>query len=422
MMKRTVDDEKLTAFVLGELDDAEKKDVEDAINGDETLKQTLEELKKTVELSTEALGAGNDPSHRLTDAQRKEVRTSAQGGGAVARQSSGDGLFSLDNLGSLATAMESPDLGIEVVDEEMSGLVDIRSFGGGDQTGDESAINELISIQGSGFTPVLSATEQKYGFNKKLIGIISVAAAFVIILVVVLVVALTGESDEDIARDEMIAALNQKISEMQKGGAGADPAAMEALEKRLATAQAEKSKEEIGGDPETASDEKAVVEKKKKAVGSTGAKAKSKNTSSKSSSSMLEESSPSAAAAKNKGNSDLDSLLGGSYSKSSRKKSSSPKKSKSSPGSSGGVKKSLDRSDVQKGMSRVAGRVKRCGQGKKGSITLKVVIGSNGKVVSANPSGSFSGSPVGTCAARAVKSARFPKSQKSLTVSYPFKL
>ena len=30
MMKRTVDDEKLTAFVLGELDDAEKKDVEDA--------------------------------------------------------------------------------------------------------------------------------------------------------------------------------------------------------------------------------------------------------------------------------------------------------------------------------------------------------------------------------------------------------
>ncbi|MCP4678407.1 MAG: hypothetical protein GY854_23415 [Deltaproteobacteria bacterium] len=419
-MKRTVDDEKLTAYVLGELDDAEKKDVEDAVNGDESLKQALEELKKTAELSTEALGAGDDPSHRLTDAQRKEVRTQARGSGAAARQSSDDGLFSLGNLGSLATSTESPEIGIEIVDDELSGLVDIRSFGGGDQPDEESGINELISIQGSGFTPVLSPTEQKYGFNKKVIGIASAAAAFVIILVVVLVIALSGESDEDIARDATIAALHKQIVDMQKGGAEVDPDAMEALKNQLATAQAEKSKEEVGEDPETAPDEKPVVERKKRASSSTGVKDKNQKASAKSPLSPFEKSSSSAEPAPKKGNSELDALLGGSAKPS--KKKSSPKKAKSSPGSSGGVKKSLDRGDVQKGMGSVASRVKRCGQGKSGSVTLKVVISPSGKVVSASPSGSFSGTPVGNCAARAVKSARFPRSQNSLTVRYPFKL
>ena len=73
-------------------------------------------------------------------------------------------------------------------------------------------------------------------------------------------------------------------------------------------------------------------------------------------------------------------------------------------------------------MNSVAGRVKRCSQGRSGTVVMKVVIGKTGRVQSANATGPFAGSPVGSCAARAVRSARFPKTQQNLTVKYPFKL
>ena len=94
----------------------------------------------------------------------------------------------------------------------------------------------------------------------------------------------------------------------------------------------------------------------------------------------------------------------------------------SSSSGGGGVKASLDRSDVQTGMKGVEGRVRQCGQGQTGTVTVKAVIGGTGRVISAVATGSFAGTPVGQCAARAVRSARFPKSQKNLTVRYPFKL
>jgi hypothetical protein len=75
-------------------------------------------------------------------------------------------------------------------------------------------------------------------------------------------------------------------------------------------------------------------------------------------------------------------------------------------------------------MNGVAGRVRRCGNGQSGTVMVNVVIsGATGRVTGADVGGSFAGTPVGSCAARAVRSARFPRfRQSSLTVRYPFQV
>lgn len=61
-----------------------------------------------------------------------------------------------------------------------------------------------------------------------------------------------------------------------------------------------------------------------------------------------------------------------------------------------------------------------CGDkhGGKGTVKVKIKIGGNGKVQSANASGG--GSALRSCIASAVKRASFSKSQKGVTVNYPF--
>jgi hypothetical protein len=74
-------------------------------------------------------------------------------------------------------------------------------------------------------------------------------------------------------------------------------------------------------------------------------------------------------------------------------------------------------------MSAVAGRVKRCGKGKSGLVVMDVVIGKNGRVVRATPTGALAGTSTGKCAARAVKRAKFPEfSGPRIGVKYPFRL
>jgi hypothetical protein len=51
------------------------------------------------------------------------------------------------------------------------------------------------------------------------------------------------------------------------------------------------------------------------------------------------------------------------------------------------------------------------------------VTGATGKVSSVDVSGQFAGSPVGSCVAKEVRKAKFPKfSQSSFSFSYPFKI
>jgi len=113
------------------------------------------------------------------------------------------------------------------------------------------------------------------------------------------------------------------------------------------------------------------------------------------------------------------------------KKKSKKKKSKSAdsvlafaePATDGSRPKTLSRAQVKAGMSRVAGKVKRCGKGTSGLLLMDVVIGKNGRVVRATPTGSMAGTTAGKCASRAVRKAKFPQfSGPRVGVKYPFRL
>jgi hypothetical protein len=86
---------------------------------------------------------------------------------------------------------------------------------------------------------------------------------------------------------------------------------------------------------------------------------------------------------------------------------------------------SPSREQVKSTMDSVAARVKSCGNGTGGRIILKLAVsGPTGRVISAEPHTSdYAGTPVGICASRAVRLARFPKFQKThLVIKYPFDL
>jgi predicted Zn finger-like uncharacterized protein len=82
----------------------------------------------------------------------------------------------------------------------------------------------------------------------------------------------------------------------------------------------------------------------------------------------------------------------------------------------------LERSDISSGMSSVHGRVTSCGDrfGGKGTVKVKMKIEGSGKVSSVEVSGASGG--LASCVESAVKQARFRKTQKGMTVTYPFVL
>lgn len=82
--------------------------------------------------------------------------------------------------------------------------------------------------------------------------------------------------------------------------------------------------------------------------------------------------------------------------------------------------KTIPRDDIREGIAKIKARVMSCGNehSASGTINVKFTIGSNGKVQSARASGGAV--PLRRCLTSAVKRATFSKSQKGMTVSYPF--
>jgi hypothetical protein len=86
------------------------------------------------------------------------------------------------------------------------------------------------------------------------------------------------------------------------------------------------------------------------------------------------------------------------------------------------ARKSLSRPDIQKGMQAVAQQVKQCGNGNGGLLVVSVSIVPSGKVSQALVTGAFATGEVGKCAAEAVRSARFPASERNTSIKYTFQL
>jgi len=75
-------------------------------------------------------------------------------------------------------------------------------------------------------------------------------------------------------------------------------------------------------------------------------------------------------------------------------------------------------------MKSVSGAVRACGGGQHGTAKVAITFrGSTGRVQSAEVSGQFSGTPIASCVARAVRRAKVPPfSKDSFNVTYPFQL
>lgn len=83
-----------------------------------------------------------------------------------------------------------------------------------------------------------------------------------------------------------------------------------------------------------------------------------------------------------------------------------------------------DTSAVRAAITAVQPAVAACAQGQHGLATTAITVaGPTGRVQNAVVSGQFQGTPQGTCVARAVRGARFPRfRQAAFTISYPFRL
>jgi hypothetical protein len=85
---------------------------------------------------------------------------------------------------------------------------------------------------------------------------------------------------------------------------------------------------------------------------------------------------------------------------------------------------SPSRDQVKAAMDAIAPQVRKCGGEPGGRVVVSFAVsGATGRVVSAEPAGDASGTPLGLCAARAVKLAKFPHfKQDRLPIKYPFDL
>lgn len=81
------------------------------------------------------------------------------------------------------------------------------------------------------------------------------------------------------------------------------------------------------------------------------------------------------------------------------------------------------REQVTAGFEGVRSALAQCAAGRAGTVEIKASIASNGRIAHALVGGDFSGTPEGSCMARAVREAQFPAfTQPRLKVSYPFAL
>jgi hypothetical protein len=93
------------------------------------------------------------------------------------------------------------------------------------------------------------------------------------------------------------------------------------------------------------------------------------------------------------------------------------------PSVQGAVQERLTRAQVAAAFDAVRSEVERCAQGAHGIVEIDAAITSSGRVAHALIGGTFVGTPVGSCMARAVRAARFPESaQQRTNVRYPISL
>lgn len=130
---------------------------------------------------------------------------------------------------------------------------------------------------------------------------------------------------------------------------------------------------------------------------------------------------PKPSSSSSKGDDDIFSLL-------DKKGGDKKAAEKDEPAPSSNKPKKLTRSMVQRTVGKYKGRVHSCYTSNNrnkmsGAVYIKYTIKPSGRVSSASiTTAKFKGTDVGTCVARVVRSMKFPATQSSLPVNYPFML
>jgi predicted Zn finger-like uncharacterized protein len=339
-------------------------------------------------------------------------------------------LFSLSNLQALATGSGAAPSGRPkpgMAQGEGSGLIDIRALASATQAvsdkpaaaGQRDKIEDLLAVGSTGTT--FSATSlaapvaTDRGDSNKLL-LYGMAAAILLLGGVVGFLALRSNSQP--------VALTPAPSERER-----EEAEEENLKVPASASAQKEDKPEAPQAAEPAAEEPSADEDKKEEHASARTDKRS----------TRHEAAPSSAAAKpakedkpepvaaaepakkaqssaDKSLDDLlDTALGG-------------KKPAAKPAAAAAASESLQptptRDDVLAAMKGVTPAVQACGGSESGVAMTKVgVAGPTGKVATVEVGGQFANSPVGTCVAKEVRKAKFPKfSQPTFSFSYPFKI
>ncbi|HJK95748.1 MAG TPA: hypothetical protein RMF84_00930 [Polyangiaceae bacterium LLY-WYZ-14_1] len=95
----------------------------------------------------------------------------------------------------------------------------------------------------------------------------------------------------------------------------------------------------------------------------------------------------------------------------------------SAAAASGPLPDKPSRNDVLQALQSVQPAIRGCRESRGGVAQVRITVASSGRVRNAVVQGVFAGTPEGSCVARTVRRARFPRfSDPSFTVTYPFRL
>jgi hypothetical protein len=84
---------------------------------------------------------------------------------------------------------------------------------------------------------------------------------------------------------------------------------------------------------------------------------------------------------------------------------------------------SLSRQQVQRGIELLRTQLVACAGDRHGTSLTQLTISPEGRVTHSLIEGAFAGTPAGSCMARALRGARFPRfASEAFTVRYPFRL
>ena len=368
-------------------------------------------------------------------------------------------LFSLKNLQALATGAEDP-AGVAAsspagfASGEGSGLIDIRALASAatnppqpQSDNDESTKDELLSLagQGSAFgglgSPMMAPPPQESGSDNKSMIYASIIGAGVLVAAAVVLVGMLNRPDPQTAAAalpvtpatpaaaasaappaaENKAAAAPKEEELSEGELAARAAAAETAEARNAEEDAEdEDDDEARASARQRKNHGAGPARRKAARRAAAGAAENDRDKERASAPERTETAAAQPRRKSGANSTIDDLLEGALSGGGARRS--PAKKTAPAAADSNLPEKPSRDQVMTAMNGVKSAVSDCGKGASGVAFANVTVaGTTGRVTNATIEGQTG--EVGSCIARAVRKARFPRFKApSFKVKFPFRL